>query len=396
MERDALIERIRGRAAAMLAGGAIEEVELALERGASRTARKALGFKEIAAHLQGDLSLEETRERIERGHIAYVKRQLTWMKKLAGVAVIDRTGPRPTAAEAAARIPGESLRLPRPCGSRSGRRSATTTSSSSATTSRSSSRPERVRRMCAAHFGAHSDGVLLLSPPSDPRFVASLRIFNPDGSEAELSGNGVREAILYLRRHGWTDADEFSIETAAGEVRPTITSATTCSVEMGRARLTSRRLSLGRRGRPRHGARGRPRVRLPVREHRQPAVRDPGRRRARGARPGPHRPADRGQRAVSEPHQRVVHPARRSGDRVRARIFERGVGETLASGTGASGAAVTAVLRGATSPVIVELDGGELEVAVSDDLDVTLTGWAEPVYRGEFADEFVRSLEEAE
>ncbi len=92
MERDALIERIRGRAAAMLAGGAIEEVELALERGASRTARKALGFKEIAAHLQGDLSLDETRERIERGHIAYVKRQLTWMKKLAGVEVIDRTG----------------------------------------------------------------------------------------------------------------------------------------------------------------------------------------------------------------------------------------------------------------------------------------------------------------
>ena len=58
------------------------------------------------------------------------------------------------------------------------------------------------------------------------------------------------------------------------------------------------------------------------------------------------------------------------------------MGETLSSGTGASGAAVTAVLRGATSPVTVELDGGELEVAVSDDLDVTLTGWAEPVFRG--------------
>ena len=105
MERDALLERIRGRAAAMLAGGAIEEVELALERGASRTARKALGFKEIAAHLQGDLSLDEARERIERGHIAYVKRQLTWMKKLAGVEVIDRT--TLTAAEAAARISGD-------------------------------------------------------------------------------------------------------------------------------------------------------------------------------------------------------------------------------------------------------------------------------------------------
>ena len=102
MNRDALIERIRGRAAAMLAGGAIDEVEQALERGASRTARKALGFKEIEAHLHGDLGLDETRERIERGHIAYVKRQLTWMRKLAGVEVIDCTSVPP--ADVAKRI----------------------------------------------------------------------------------------------------------------------------------------------------------------------------------------------------------------------------------------------------------------------------------------------------
>ena len=50
---------------------------------------------------------------------------------------------------------------------------------------------------------------------------------------------------------------------------------------------------------------------------------------------------------------------------MRARIFERGVGETLSSGTGASGAAVAAFLRGAPSPITVELDGGELEVEIS-------------------------------
>ena len=50
---------------------------------------------------------------------------------------------------------------------------------------------------------------------------------------------------------------------------------------------------------------------------------------------------------------------------------------------------------GATSPVTVELDGGELQVDVSPDLDVTLTGWAEPVFRGEFSDEFVAELERA-
>src|SRR4029079_899109 len=77
------------------------------------------------------------------------------------------------------------------------------------------------------------------SPPDEPGFVARLRIFNPDGSEAELSGNGAREAILYLRNRGWTTADTFSIQTLAGEIRPTITGPTTCRVDMGRARLTS-------------------------------------------------------------------------------------------------------------------------------------------------------------
>ena len=93
--------------------------------------------------------------------------------------------------------------------------------------------PARVRRLCEGHFGVFADGVLLLSPPEDPAHVADLRIFNPDGSEAELSGNGAREAILYLRRRGWTEQDTFSIQTAAGEIRPTITGPDTCTVDMG-------------------------------------------------------------------------------------------------------------------------------------------------------------------
>src|SRR3954453_11319234 len=99
--------------------------------------------------------------------------------------------------------------------------------------------PERVRRICAPHTGAGSDGILLLSAPDERGFVARLRIFNPDGSEAELSGNGAREAVMYLRREGWTDSDEFSIQTAAGEIRPTITGPTTCTLDMGRARRAS-------------------------------------------------------------------------------------------------------------------------------------------------------------
>src|SRR6185295_1321328 len=90
---------------------------------------------------------------------------------------------------------------------------------------------KRVEWLCDPHFGPGGDGVLLLSHSDDPEFVADLRIFNPDGSEAELSGNGAREAILYLRRNGWTDAETFSIRTAAGPITPTITSERTCRVE---------------------------------------------------------------------------------------------------------------------------------------------------------------------
>ena len=97
--------------------------------------------------------------------------------------------------------------------------------------------PGRIRAICAGHTGVFSDGILVLSAPDEPGFVARLRIFNPDGSEAEMSGNGSREAVLYLRRRGWASADQFSIQTEAGEVRPTITSPTTAAVDLGRARL---------------------------------------------------------------------------------------------------------------------------------------------------------------
>src|SRR5438270_7941214 len=100
--------------------------------------------------------------------------------------------------------------------------------------------PARIRAICAAHTGVFADGILLLSEPEQRGFVARLQIFNPDGSEAELSGNGAREAVLYLRRRGWTDSDSFSIQTAAGEIRPRITSETTCTIAMGRARLASK------------------------------------------------------------------------------------------------------------------------------------------------------------
>jgi diaminopimelate epimerase len=78
--------------------------------------------------------------------------------------------------------------------------------------------------------------------------------------------------------------------------------------------------------------------------------------------------------------------------RIRARIFERGAGETSASGTGAIGAAVSYVLAGGHSPVAVVLDGGELEVEVSEHLKVNLSGPAVPVFQGALADDFIEEL----
>ncbi len=254
--------------------------------------------------------------------------------------------------------------------------------------------PARVRLICDPHFGIGSDGVLLLAGSDDARYVAELRIFNPDGSEAELSGNGAREAILYLRRNGWTDADTFSILTAAGPVTPTITSERTCSVEMGRASVTSKDFpsgpadgtgsidaGKGRLLRFQHVSIGNP----------QCAIEIDGRAEILEgldlAELGP--PVES---HALFPNRTNVSFFQVNGSRVRARIFERGVGETLSSGTGASGAAVTAFLGGAPSPITVELDGGELEVAISPDLDVTLSGWAEPIASGQLSPELLTAL----
>ena len=228
---------------------------------------------------------------------------------------------------------------------------------------------ELVPALCDRHRGIGADGVLVLGPPDEPGYVARLRIFNADGSEAELSGNGARQAVLYLRRAGWTSERQFSIQTAAGEVRPTILSDTTCRVDMGRAAL----LHEGELGGARfqHLTIGNPQTVFEVPDQAALEALDLG---AIGP-PVESDPQFPGRTNVS-------WYAVLGGSAIRARIFERGVGETASSGTGACGAAIVHVLRGGDSPVTVRLDGGELEVDVEDDLHVDLTGWAVPVFSG--------------
>jgi diaminopimelate epimerase len=264
--------------------------------------------------------------------------------------------------------------------------------------------PARVRRLCEGHFGVFADGVLLLSGPEDPAYVADLRIFNRDGSEAELSGNGARQAILYLRRRGWTDRETFSIHTAAGAIRPTITGPHTGRVDVGQARLTSKDFPSGpadgaaelrageRIWRFQHVSIGNPQCAIRVADAAALAALD---LKALGP-PIEGHPDFPNRTNVS--WYTVLDPGPPA--RIRARIFERGVGETLSSGTGATGAAVAYVQEQgqprAGTRVAVLLDGGELEVEVGGDLRVNLTGWARPVFEARLSEDFEKELHETE
>src|SRR5256885_183629 len=76
--------------------------------------------------------------------------------------------------------------------------------------------PAAVRLICDRHRGVGSDGILLVAPPRGADF--GVRIFNPDGSEAEKSGNGARIFAKYVREHGYTTADRFTLDTLGGRV----------------------------------------------------------------------------------------------------------------------------------------------------------------------------------
>ena len=255
--------------------------------------------------------------------------------------------------------------------------------------------PARVRAICAPHTGVGSDGILLIRETAERGFVAEVRIYNPDGSEAELSGNGVRQAVMYLRRNGWTEHDSFSVLTAAGEIRPRI-EGELCTMDIGRARLraesdfpsggeagTGNVESAGREFAFQFVQVGNPQVSIEVPD---------GLDELELGRYGPEI-----ERNALFPNRTNVSFWRRSGDaEIRARIFERGVGETMSSGTGATGAAVAAVLRGVDSPLTVVLDGGELVVEVDEDMHVNLTGWARPVYAGTLSEEFLKELNATE
>lgn len=254
--------------------------------------------------------------------------------------------------------------------------------------------PANVGLICDRHRGIGSDGMLLLDEPPSGASVASLKIFNPDGSEAELSGNGARQAFLYLHREGRAPGSRFSLATPAGEVRAEILAEDRARVDMGRASLASDQYPGGEpdgRGTLaaggelwafQHVSIGNPQCAIRIAEPDALEGLDL-------AAAGP----EIEHAAIFPGRTNVSWWSETAPGKISARIFERGVGETTASGTGACGAAVDYVLRGAGPEVTVAMEGGELEVKVDEDLHVDLAGEAHELFRGRIGADLASQLE---
>jgi diaminopimelate epimerase len=241
--------------------------------------------------------------------------------------------------------------------------------------------PARARRILDPAFGVGGDGILEISEDGG---VPRMTVWNPDGSQAENCGNGIRIVARYLEAAGRLPEDG-RILTGGGPVRVRTLDDGRVAVDMGTARFPS---GEGREELRVNGSSvelaevsmGNPHA---VIEHPEPGevVRTLG----------PEIEVD-----PRFPSRTNVEFVRAEGpSELTMRVWERGVGETLACGTGACAAAVAGVrLGGLASPVTVHLAGGDLEIAVGDDLEVTMTGPAEELYRGELSPELVRALEE--
>jgi diaminopimelate epimerase len=233
--------------------------------------------------------------------------------------------------------------------------------------------PERVRLLCHRHLGLGSDGILEVTAGDDRFFV---RIWNPDGSEAERSGNGLRIAAKFLAEHGYTSESTFSVETIAGPVRTEVfhqgTRVAAVRLEMGRA-------AIDRAAKPLAVDRGPLDVTIVSVGNPHCVVFGEPLTRDRLFHLGPL--LENHARFPKRINVQLVEVETR--DRVRALIWERGAGHTLASGTSACAVAAASRSRGLVDGrVTVLMEGGLLEVEVGEDLDLVMTGPVEEVFSG--------------
>lgn len=233
---------------------------------------------------------------------------------------------------------------------------------------------ERARQLCDRHRGIGADGVLLVGP-ADGAARASMRVLNADGSEPEMCGNGLRCVALHLALAENETRTQFDIETGAGTLGCTVERASdeaTVAISMGRAIvadplrfdadgtiLTFDRVSTGN-----------PHAILFDSSFEIDTI---------------DRLAPRVSASISTGSN--IEFVRQTGpDELDVIVWERGVGRTMACGTGAVATAVAAATRGRVPferPVQVRLPGGVLKIQVSDDLQTQLEGPAVRVFQGE-------------
>jgi diaminopimelate epimerase len=252
--------------------------------------------------------------------------------------------------------------------------------------------PDRVQRLCDYHFGVGSDGVLEVvsadgegadsaaptkgvpGSPARPVPWAEIVIWNPDGSTAELSGNGTRIAARWLARR--SGAGTVRIQVGPREVVARMRDGLEVETDMGRVEVGEPEMleiqdeqlefTPASVGNPHAVVRLEPDretlLRLgPLIENHE---RFPERTNVQLMR-------------VESPHELTVG------------VWERGAGETLSSGTSAVATAAVAVARGwCESPVTIHLAGGDLVVALDGDWNARLTGAAQEIFVGETSDEF--------
>jgi diaminopimelate epimerase len=231
--------------------------------------------------------------------------------------------------------------------------------------------PERVRKLCDYHFGVGSDGIVEVTSANGDR--AEVVIWNPDGSTAELSGNGTRIAARWLARR--SGAAEVRITVGPREVVATMRDGKQVEMDVGTVEVgEAETIEVA----------GEPVELVPVSVGNPHAVlrREPERDEL--LRLGP----------LVENHERF--PERTNVQLVRVEgshdvtvgVWERGAGETLSSGTSAVAVAGAAVRHGwCESPVTVHLAGGELVVALDAELRARLIGPAEEICRVELSEE---------
>lgn len=233
-----------------------------------------------------------------------------------------------------------------------------------------------VRRLCDYHLGIGSDGILEVIAAEGAE--AEMVIWNPDGSTAELSGNGTRIAARWLARRA--GAAEVSIRVGPRAVVATMRDGLQVETAMGPVEVSaSEELNLG----------GETVEFTPVLVGNPHAViaRDPDR--VELLRLGP----------LVENHSRFPERTNVQLVRVESRgevavgVWERGAGETLSSGTSACAVAGAAVANGwCESPVTVHLAGGDLLVELDERMEARLTGPAQEICRGEVAEELLSEV----